>query len=611
MTMPLQPFDSTEAAPSGSADGRRLAWGLVAVTLFALGVRLYHLDYESLWYDELTQVMTYHLPVTYVVPAAAGHGQPPLDYLIGVALDRSGLSASDWWVRLPAASFGTVSVLLCGLLVKRVAGGLAGIGAALLLAVCPLHVVMSQEARPYTIFVCFALAAVLGFENARRRHTPVAWALFALCTWAMLMSRWVGPNFVVLGLGVYAVGTWLPSRRSSNSEFRRQESRRLWAAFSAVTFAYALYGPFLGLILDRAGRAVNAGQTFSLSRVADQLAEAYRAVLAGYSTATLYRGLPAATWLLAATGVLVVAGAIGTWRIARRRSETAALLLVVLLPYPLAYAAAYTTLTPVHPKPQYLLLMSVPMLAFIAIAAARFCGRIATRNDVARCAVYAITLSVFALPMGNSTWNLLNRPDKRDWRSAMTFLAQHAGTNDAFAVISADTVPASYHPAVGGKGRYGLGWARFVSIDLDTARENLSADAWSRSDNTVWIVGIKDRLYAGSEQLRTPEDLPSGIVVHDYDGVFVVGVLGAAPAVDRLRDALGIIVDKLPDRSAVVAPHLFRSRLLLADGRIPEARLAFFRALQQCRSPEEAAIFTERYMRPKLAETALSNALSR
>ena len=88
MTMQCEPFDTDEVAQSGASAGKRFALGLVAVTLFALGVRLYHLDLESLWYDELTQVMTYHLPVTYVVRAAAGHGQPPLDYLIGMALHR-------------------------------------------------------------------------------------------------------------------------------------------------------------------------------------------------------------------------------------------------------------------------------------------------------------------------------------------------------------------------------------------------------------------------------------------------------------------------------------------------------------------------------------------
>ena len=48
-----------------------IAAGLMAILVAALGLRLYGLDAESLWMDELRQVSYYHLPLHHVVLGAA------------------------------------------------------------------------------------------------------------------------------------------------------------------------------------------------------------------------------------------------------------------------------------------------------------------------------------------------------------------------------------------------------------------------------------------------------------------------------------------------------------------------------------------------------------
>ena len=112
------------------------------------------------------------------------------------------------------------------------------------------------------------------------------------------------------------------------------------------------------------------------------------------------------------------------------------------------------------------------------------------------------------------------------------------------------------------------------------------------------------------DQLPKPARAPAGTTVLDGEGLFVVGVRGRTPAADRLADALGFIVETVPERSAVVAPNLFRSRWLLARGLISEAHRAFSRAIRQCRDAEEVATLRARYKPPRLTETALSTAMS-
>src|SRR5512136_1814581 len=72
--------------------------------VFALALRLHHLDYESLWVDELLQVSFYAHPFDEIARYAAHQQQPPLDYWIGMGMNS--LSSSDFAVRLPSVFFG-------------------------------------------------------------------------------------------------------------------------------------------------------------------------------------------------------------------------------------------------------------------------------------------------------------------------------------------------------------------------------------------------------------------------------------------------------------------------------------------------------------------------
>jgi len=577
---------------------------LCVITILALALRLYRLDHESLWYDELTQTATYHLPLRYLVLEAAGHGQPPLDYLLGALMDRLGLAGSDWWVRLPAVLFGALSVFLTGLLVRRVAGATAGIGAALLLAVCPLHVVMSQEARPYTIFVCLALASLLAFEAARRRHTFLAWAGFACCALAMLMSRWVAPNFVMLGLAVHALIAWLMARRGTDLEARRRESSRVWAAATAISCSYAVYGPVFGIIVARAGGVVGAPTTPWFQRFVAQLAESYQSVTGGYSTATLFSAYPTPTWLLLAFAALALCGMPAVLsRLKRGSGEAAALVLLMVLP--VAYAAVYAKLTHLPPKPQYLLIMAVPLVALVAIGADHVARRLSPGSRLGRAAGTIALLALLTVPTFGASWSALDRTDKRGWRDLMTYLRTHAEPGDAFAVAGADLVPSVFHPAVSGKHRYGLGWAKFLPIEIDTDPRALRTAAWRSRGNTTWVVGIKDRLYQGTDQLVTPSPRGDGWRVKDLHGLFVIGIFDTTPAAQRLVAGLEALAKPLPDGRGAVAAHVFRGRVLMADGQINRAHRAFSRAVRQCRHPHEVRILVEEFL-PKPIESRLS-----
>jgi uncharacterized membrane protein len=92
------------------------------------------------------------------------HTHPPLFYVLAhgwFTLHSPSPASLAWWSRVPSALFGIGAVLLVFFLGRAVASERAGLISAALAAVSPLMVMMSQEARNYTLpLVCVTAASL-------------------------------------------------------------------------------------------------------------------------------------------------------------------------------------------------------------------------------------------------------------------------------------------------------------------------------------------------------------------------------------------------------------------------------------------------------------------
>jgi len=311
---------------------------LTAITLLTLGLRLYRLDSESLYMDEIVTVETFHRDPVGIVLGAAIVGQPPLDNFVGAFVYRLGLGQSDWWVRFPAAVFGTGAVLLLGVWVRRLAGDVAGVTAALLLAVCPLHVYMSQEVRPYSLMFFLALACGLSYVRARERSTAVNWTLFSFVTFAMLMTRWTDPHFIILGIGLHALASRLRTT-GADCELREAQASVFRRAALATVAAYACYAPFFCIVLHyHHSTSIRSPSNDWTVRFASLLYEGYAALLAGYSTRTVFHALPGSHWLLIAGGLLALLGLVAALLRRDAAPRDVKVFWWIFVPFPLVYA---------------------------------------------------------------------------------------------------------------------------------------------------------------------------------------------------------------------------------------------------------------------------------
>jgi 4-amino-4-deoxy-L-arabinose transferase-like glycosyltransferase len=152
---------------------------LAGITLLAIALRLYRIDYLSLWGDEAFQVYASRLPpaemVSHIVESSWNH--PPLSYLL-MHFWFAIFGFGSLQARLLPAAFGILSVVLIWALATYLLDTRTALLAALLLAVSQFGVMYSQEARGYSQTLFFVLLTMYLFIRALHEGRRRLWWAF-------------------------------------------------------------------------------------------------------------------------------------------------------------------------------------------------------------------------------------------------------------------------------------------------------------------------------------------------------------------------------------------------------------------------------------------------
>lgn len=153
---------------------------LGSILLLALGLRIYQISQDSLWYDEAgvvlaaqasTAVETLKIAQTHVAAMPFNYLQTRFLLLFG---DQEG------WLRLPSAFWGTLAVLALYWLAKDLTSEKTALIAAALFAVHPFHIQYSQELRFYASGSFFYLIGTVLLLRAFKKDRLKDWAWAAV-----------------------------------------------------------------------------------------------------------------------------------------------------------------------------------------------------------------------------------------------------------------------------------------------------------------------------------------------------------------------------------------------------------------------------------------------
>lgn len=436
--------------------------------LVALLARLHHLDFESLFMDEILQTSFYAQDFGQIANAAAVQRQPPLDYWIGALIFR--IDPSDFALRLPAAIFGVGTVLLIMLLTQRALSRMTpmpsqlGVAAivftvGLLAATLPYAVYVSQDLRPYSSAICLLLLQLLIIDSVLQKQS-VSLGMYAALTFttlALLLSRTLSP-LVICAINSLILFVMWAINLKREGWFGTEKQKRL--VYIQISFVAALpfYLPFLIHILQQKRRYLRAEpgsvDHWPLSGISD----AWQAQLEPLGSPHLL--------------VLIIAILFVVSRY-RKAGSLSLFTLLLLLGATCLHFIVFTLMTAYPFRPPY----SVYVYPLVLILGGVGAGVVITYMDnhlkkPLQTIGLACLVLVAIVPTLLSFTNFKNQRIKSDWRSLSYYINNVADGND---LLIAETLSNSraWEPGFYGSLRYAVTEKR-QQIDLRDLTENPS-----------------------------------------------------------------------------------------------------------------------------------------
>jgi mannosyltransferase len=393
------------------------------ILILGAALRLYQLDGQSFWTDEITSYRNSSGTLSQVVfEPQVNSNIPPLYYLVvyGTLL----VSGQDWVLRFPSVVFGILSILLLFSILWRWSGPHVALVGSFLLAISPFHIWYSQELRPYALLIMLSLLTFWFYqrlgENPGNRLLQAGFVISAAFTF---YCHTVSLAFIAF-LGAHAL--FLSPHRNWKYWF---------AVFAGVG---VLLVPAVALLWTTPPTgSANPSESFDIMGVA----YAFWTFAVGYSLGpsvrelhqqdrigTLYAHLPFVVPVALVFGALLVAGLVRAYR----RSREAFWVSLGWLLAPLALAV-FGSLVTVHPFNVRYMILSFPAFAILLTY-----GVAALGNHRGKQAGLLAVAVISALSLQNYYGDEEYHRDNN--RSAGQFLAAHADSGDLVVATAPYTV---------------------------------------------------------------------------------------------------------------------------------------------------------------------------
>lgn len=226
---------------------------LVLITALAAALRLYHLDARGLWTDEVFTALFASAENDLAAVARRSLSTPvptpPLWFLITHFFLRI-LGSSDIVARLPSMLCGVLGILAIYKVGEALFDRAIGLTSALLLALSPMHLRQSQEARFYAGVVLFSLLSLYFLYRGVNSYEKKWWVGFTIVTLVNLYTHLTA--FFVLAVEIMYACLLLTQHLVAAR--RRGTTRRLGTTFAlplliSVGIIAACYVPMIPHII--------------------------------------------------------------------------------------------------------------------------------------------------------------------------------------------------------------------------------------------------------------------------------------------------------------------------------------------------------------------------
>lgn len=396
----------------------RRVWLALILLLVAFAVRVIGLDAQSFWYDEGYSTMLARNSLDYVIIQP---GQldlnTPLHYVILFFWTRV-VGDSEFSVRLVSAVAGVLTVACVARVARHVAGRAAGLWALALMALWPVHIAPSQEARTYALVTLLGVAAfAVLIVRCLRAGRAVDWVLWAALCVAAFGTHVLAAFLIAAQAMLILARLWALWRAQQTSGFSA------WRVIRLPVMAMAAVGLVVGpWTLWLASFRGSYGVTYT-----DPL-NFFETLMRSAASLILPRNLPQ-EWLLPAA---LLAGAAGLAAAIVAFPQASAVISVGS-----ASLIGITLLATLTGK--YASRHSAIVAPWLVICVAVVLAVMARRQP--RLAYLAGGISLAALALGVWAWRADPLYANEDFRGAAAYLRVHAASDERVVLVSGHFAP--------------------------------------------------------------------------------------------------------------------------------------------------------------------------
>ncbi|MHC1789092.1 glycosyltransferase family 39 protein [Solidesulfovibrio sp.] len=324
--------------PASVADAWIWRAALAVILAVAVGLRFYHLETPSMWWDEILVPLTSRFPVAYILDFSRHcEMHPPLYHLLIKLVETTGLS--DFALRLPSAALGVAAVYAVWRCFGDLYGRPVGLLAAAFLAGSAMQVWHVRQVRPYAVFtILFVYSLFYFLRFLRQGGNRDLLAVLALNVPLFLLHYFTFQ--IALAQGLILALCWRPTGQGVS--LRQLATFGLGTALIALPVLFFLFLP--------------SQTTLSIFSFKATWGEMGRLIL-DYAAHVLWSHDDAALRL--GFGALLVGGGAVMWKKTPR--ELAACLLLAVIPALVLFCMRKTA----YFSPRHFLYMTVPAAVLI------------------------------------------------------------------------------------------------------------------------------------------------------------------------------------------------------------------------------------------------------
>ena len=191
---------STYAAVERHAD----AVALVAITAVAAAFRFSSLGAQSYWLDEAVSADLIKLSLHQLLLSIRSIESTPPLYLVLASMWAKVFGTGEEGLRALSAVLGTATVPVSYLAARTLAGRRTAVLAALFVALAPIMVWYSQEARSYALYALLSAVSFLFFARLLARYRAVDLAAWSISSTAALTAHYFA-GFLVLVEAIWLI----------------------------------------------------------------------------------------------------------------------------------------------------------------------------------------------------------------------------------------------------------------------------------------------------------------------------------------------------------------------------------------------------------------------